>query len=364
MMYTILVIDDDRITRQTVAFGLTSTGQYEVFIAEDGVDGIALAQEKIPDLILCDVHMPEMDGYDVLRSLQQSAATAHIPFVFLTGESDRSATRRGMESGADDYIVKPFTLSELTAAIDARLSRQAIIQDKFEQQMGALRDNILLALPHELRTPLSMIIGYSDFLSTEASHLPVEKTEKLARAISKSGHRLYHLIENYIIYAQIELILTEPDRIAQMRTLREAKPDPVIRRVVANLMSKTGRSANMKLFAGENMLPISESNMEKIVEELVDNAFKFSPDDTAVSISSMVVDDQFTFQVRNHGRGMAPEQIQNIGSYMQFGRRIHEQQGSGMGLVIAKRLTELYGGQLGIESVVDEFTQVSVQIPS
>jgi two-component system, sensor histidine kinase and response regulator len=363
-MYTILVIDDDRITRQTVALGLTNSKQYEVYVAADGFEGIAIAQDIIPDLIICDIYMPEMDGYVVLKTLQRLPATAHIPFMFLTGRADRSSTRRGMESGADDYLAKPFTLSELTAAVEARLSRQAIIQNKYEEQMGALRDNILLALPHELRTPLSTIIGYSDILANESRELPVEKMEKMARAINKSGNRLFNLIENYIIYAQIELILTEPERIAHMRTLREAKPDKIIEQVVGGLMSKTDRFAQMELEAGLEMLPISGNNLEKIIEELVDNAFKFSPADTAVSITSKIEGDQFFLKVSNQGRGMKPEQIQNIGSYMQFGRRIHEQQGSGMGLVIAKRLTELYGGNLTIQSVVGKETDVIVRLPA
>jgi signal transduction histidine kinase len=362
-MAKILVIDDDSVIRQSLFDGLTLYGDYNVTVAEDGIDGLEIARKQHPDLIVCDVDMPRLDGHGVIETLQEDPLFAKTPFIFLTGQSGYESIRKGMSLGADDYIAKPFKMAELLDAIEARLSKLSRLESHYEQKMDTLRDNILLALPHELRTPLSLIMGYAEMLADPNFVLPQEKTNSLASTILKSGKRLHHLIENYIIYAQIELILTEPERANRMRQVREAIPNPIVERVLREQMDKHGRSAHLALESTENILPISTDNLDKIVMELVDNAFKFSPADTKITISSKNEAGKFILEIENQGQGMTPEQIDSIGSYMQFERKIQEQQGSGMGLIIAKRLTELYGGSLTIGSTPNVTTKVSIVLP-
>lgn len=362
-MTKILVIDDDSVIRQSLFDGLTLYGDYDVVVAEDGINGLEIAREQQPDLIICDIDMPRLDGLGVLEKLQQDPVQAKIPFIFLTGQNARESMRRGMALGADDYIAKPFKMAELLEAVEARLMKIARLEKHFEQKLDALRDNILLALPHELRTPLSLIIGYAEILTNPNLGIPEEKTYDLADTILQSGKRLHHLIENYIIYAQVELILTQPERVERMRKLREAIPNSTVERVVREQMEKHGRSAQLSLCAADDPLPISTNNLKKIVLELADNAFKFSPADTEIVISTQYRRDNFILQIENQGRGMTREQIDYIGCYMQFERKIQEQQGSGMGLIIAKRLTELYGGHLVIQSTPGVETKVTVTLP-
>ena len=127
-MLKILVIEDDELIRETLV-QLLESHSYRVIVAENGRFGVQMALSEIPDLILCDVQMPELDGYDVLRTLRQNSLAATIPFIFLTAQSDKTDFRRGMELGADDYLTKPFTKAELLGAIASRLSkRQTITQ--------------------------------------------------------------------------------------------------------------------------------------------------------------------------------------------------------------------------------------------
>ncbi|MFS8117330.1 MAG: EAL domain-containing protein [Microcoleus sp.] len=127
-MLKILVIEDDELIRETL-LQLLESHSYRVIVAENGRFGVQMALAEIPDLILCDVQMPELDGYDVLRTLRQNSLAATIPFIFLTAQSDKTDFRRGMELGADDYLTKPFTKAELLGAIDSRVSkRQTITQ--------------------------------------------------------------------------------------------------------------------------------------------------------------------------------------------------------------------------------------------
>lgn len=124
MSKKILVIEDHAVMRRNVVTILTMEG-YPAISAPNGREGLALARSEMPDLILCDVLMPEMDGYELLRALREDPATAAIPFVFLTAKGDRTDQRAGMNLGADDYLTKPASRDELVATLDARFARKS-----------------------------------------------------------------------------------------------------------------------------------------------------------------------------------------------------------------------------------------------
>ncbi|MBD2520241.1 response regulator [Nostoc sp. FACHB-973] len=132
MMYQsskkILVIEDDNVTRNLYLKGLKAKG-FDPIGADNGLAGIQQAQECIPDLVICDITMPDMDGYSVLTTLRQNPLTTIIPFIFLTGSSTKADVRKAMELGADDYLTKPSTLDELLRAIATRLQKQATLQN-------------------------------------------------------------------------------------------------------------------------------------------------------------------------------------------------------------------------------------------
>ncbi|MEH1820623.1 MAG: response regulator [Nostoc sp.] len=123
----ILVIEDDSVTRNLYVQGLEAKG-FDMIGAQNGRIGIQQAQRDTPDLVICDITMPDMDGYSVLNTLRQDPVTAIIPFIFLTGSSTRADVRKAMELGADDYLTKPSTLDELLRAIATRLEKQATLQ--------------------------------------------------------------------------------------------------------------------------------------------------------------------------------------------------------------------------------------------
>ncbi|HIP71147.1 MAG TPA: ATP-binding protein, partial [Anaerolineae bacterium] len=171
------------------------------------------------------------------------------------------------------------------------------------------------------------------------------------------------LLENYIIFAQLELMANDVVHHDLLRQTYQAQPDEIIRVVVQGKTAVNQRHVQLHLQAGSVTLPMSNDYSLKIIEELLDNACKFSPDDSTIEIYTAVSQNRFSLKVENSGRGMTPEQIRNIGLYMQFERRIYEQQGSGMGLVIVKRLVELHGGDISFASVPDEVTAVIITIP-
>jgi signal transduction histidine kinase len=361
-MKRILVIDDEEWLREMVQMALSQQG-YEVIEAGNGSAGIQVAQKQLPDLILCDVNMEKMDGYGTLSSLRNEPATAAIPFILMTGLADNAGMRHGMELGADDYLPKPFTIDALYAAVDARLKKAQALRQVAEKKLADLRDNISLMLPHELRTPLNGILAYGEILASEAATLPPKEVAEMGQVIHDSGRRLERLIENFLIYAQIELLGTDPQKVHALRSKQTPSPATLIEKHARAQADMAKRGADLVLELTNKPVPISEDYLAKIVDELVKNAFTFSQSDSPVKVALSEAPSNIVLSISDQGRGFSTEHITKVGAYMQFDRKLQEQQGLGLGLVIAKRLTELHGGTLTIESHRGTQTTVSVKLP-
>lgn len=136
-MKKILIIEDDQVMRENTA-EILELAKYKVTTAPNGKKGSVLAKETQPDLILCDIMMPELDGYGVLHVLSKDPLTAAIPFIFLTAKAEKSEMRKGMELGADDYLTKPFEDTELLSAIEARLKKAELLRKEFSRDLNGL----------------------------------------------------------------------------------------------------------------------------------------------------------------------------------------------------------------------------------
>src|SRR3954471_24697985 len=187
-MKRILVIEDDAAVRGLIAETLQFKG-WQPVVAADGDEGVRLAQTDVPDLIVCDIQMPKMDGYEVLRNVRKNPLTAAIPFMFLTGLNEKPRMRQAMEEGADDYLVKPFTVHELVAAVDARFQKQALVEKSADRKLHELRESLSFALPHELVTPLNAILGFSSLI-LDSPDVRREELNEYASHIKASAQRL------------------------------------------------------------------------------------------------------------------------------------------------------------------------------
>ncbi len=363
-MKRILVIDDAHSLRADLVEMLGFEG-FEALDAEDGINGVKRAKELLPDLIICDIMMPGMDGYEVFEALRHDPQTATIPFIFLTAKADRSDVRLGMGLGVDDYIPKPFHAAELLATVRARLINRELHEKIAEERaVRGITSNIILSLPHELRTPLNVILGFSDLLMADAATAVPEHVYEMARYMNESALRLYHLIENFLVYAHTEICLNDAEQRAALKRHFALHPRTTIEYAALQIADQRGRTVDINLELAEvQSVAISDEYLKKIVEELVDNACKFSLAATPISLSGEVCGDHYCLHVSNHGRGMSEDEINKINAYMQFERRLYEQQGSGLGLVICQRLAQLHGGALHINSVLNERTTVTVELP-
>ncbi len=362
-MKSVLVIDDSPMIRKTIR-RILERRDYRVLEAENGQVGFELAQRQLPDIILCDVRMPEVDGFSLLKMLRHSSATATIPFVFLTERATKQDLRQGMNLGADDYLTKPIRPAELLRALHTRLEKREILSQQAEERLNELRSNLVHSLPHELLTPLTTIVGFSNLLATRPEKFDTGRVQQMGTTIQRAARRLKRLFENYLTYAQLELLASDPQQLAAWKRQVTEQPVLIIEKTALEQAHEAQRGDDLSLALQDAPVYVGEPDLRKVVRELVNNAFKFSQPGSPVSVRAKSDSRHTILEIQDKGRGMAPEEVARIGTYIQFNRKLHEQQGSGFGLNNAKRLVELCGGALVIDSIPGQSTKVTVTLKS
>lgn len=375
-MTTILVIEDETDVREII-LDILDAEDFTAMGAPNGRIGVELARQHHPDLIVCDVMMPELDGHGVLAQLRQdpSSVLAAVPFIFLTAKSTMADLRQGMNLGADDYLTKPFTRRELLGAIATRLRLHETFTRQSQEKLDALRLSITQSLPHELRTPLNGIIGASQFLMDSYDILDADDVQEMVQDINTSAHRLHRLILNFLLYAELELIVRNPQKRDRLRSEQVSDVAPIITESAQTWVKQYygDRLADVQVDVVPAAVAIAANSLHKITLELVDNACKFSDVGQPVQVRGQVVPDpsapdlgrgdRYQLQVRDRGRGMSPEQCANLGAYQQFDRKLYEQQGSGLGLAIVIQMVKLHGGSWAISSDLNKGTTVTLDLP-
>ena len=361
-MAHILLIEDTEALREETAEILRFEG-HDVTLAEHGGVGIAKARERPPDLVISDLMMPEVDGYATLAAFRADPQLAPIPFVCLTARSERQAMRRAMELGADDFLSKPFSAGELMAAVEAGLAKRARARSDADVQLADLRSRIMLSLPHEVRTPLTAILGYSELMQDpETAGQPAE-VQAMADRIRQSALRLARLTENFLLLAQLELVTRDPQDLVRLGLRGRTDVRQAWETIVDQRVRDTGRLGDVRVEIEPIDVGLALDCFAKILSEVVDNAIKFSETGSPVDVRITAEGERVVVTVTDRGRGMSPADCERIGAYMQFERRLYEQQGLGVGLVIASRLAEFGGGALHIQSELGAGTTVRIEAP-
>lgn len=358
-MKKILVIEDEQSVRSNI-LKILKFESFEAIGAENGVVGVELAQAMRPDLILCDIMMPEMDGYSVRNQLCQDPVTKIIPFIFLTAKTDRTDIRLAMSLGADDYLTKPFSRDELLDAIIVRLDKQTGIQHQFQEKLEKIRVNIATSLPSELFIPLQQVRSFLESLQSEKIDPSLLSA---AKQTHESSLRLEKILQNFLLFALLEITFKDPLQAAAFKGQSKTEWTDIIHKVAQEKAKEYGRDQDLVLNIQPATIPILEANIAKIAEELLDNAFKFSTPETPVHIWSSSESDYLKIQISNHGQRLNTQELKELGAYVQFGHRLSGMGGAGLGLSIAKRLVELHDGLLEINSVQSRSTIVDITLP-
>lgn len=358
-MFKVLVIEDEVAILDNIAELLEEEG-YSVLRANTGENGLRLAFDHSPDLILCDISMPGMDGYAVLQAVRTNQASLTTPFIFLTAMADRESMRSGMNLGADDYITKPYKQKEVLNAVNSKLSKKKMLDKSYEKKMDDLKISLSKSLPHELRTPLNSILGFAQLIRSSYKDIPEEELLTALDNIILSSQRLSHLINNYTTYVK----LNTEDEYIDLVSIDALYPNSIIRKVSNNKAGFFNRNDDLEIsFHYESPLRISIDYFVKVMEEVIDNAFKFSAHDTKVIIETYSNHLFYCIEIRNFGAYFNPEEIKSISGFKQFKRDIYEQQGSGLGLVIVGKILSIYKGEIDISSSQEGETKVILKFP-
>ncbi len=356
-MEKILVIEDDYDLRSGLIDLLTEE-EYEVISAENGLQGVEFARRFLPDLIISDILMPELDGFGVFKELQKETTTSGIPFIFLSARADNTDIRYGMNLGADDYLTKPYKADDLINAVRSRLSRKTYLENKLEQ----LQLNIARSLPHEMRTPLVSVIGFSQLILDNKKDLKLEEIIDMVGRIRNSGGNLLSIIEKFLLFNELELINNDKSQLKKYPGNNIIPSKEAIYSFVRSIVAENDRSEDIIMTLCEAEINIPYEHLKFIVEELVKNACIYSKAGSSIKITTNRDDENFVLEIADSGIGMTSEQIKAIGILKQFEREKYFQSGLGLSLGVIQRLLKLYKGSMEIESEKEKFTKIKIKI--
>jgi signal transduction histidine kinase len=348
---TILIIDDEEVALAAYAMALESQG-YRVFTANSGETGIALARQHLPDLVLSDIQMPGKGGRDVLEALRADPEMSAKQIVLMTGNPNKVTPRLGMELGADDFLIKPFTLDELAACVEARLKRAHVHWRVEDRALTNLRSTLGSTLPHEFLTPLAGILGLVEVLRDEVAVLSPNEIDDLLDDINRSGLRLHRTLKNYLFILDLQSMAEGPAA-GPLTFLTEEDTKQVILNGIGAVLKRHDRKADITVTMADCQIAGRPPELAIIIEEMVDNACNFSRKGTPVEIR-LGADGVLT--VSDKGRGMTTQQLDHIGAFQQFDRKKYEQQGLGLGLVLVQKLMARNGGSFSVQSQVGQGT--------
>ena len=355
----ILLIDDVEENLTLLKERLEKEG-YETIAANDGTKGIQLAINEIPDLILCDIMMPALDGYEVMQILHENPHTNTIPFIFLTAKSEPKDFRTGMGLGADDYLTKPFNSKQLIKAVKTRLERKEVFDSKTED----IKNSISYSLPHELQTPLTVITGFTQLLIEDYMHIERSKILEIAVDIQSSATKLSKLVHKILFSTKLDLVSASPEKLRELHTHIVISPKTIIADTASKIALEYGRESDLEVEVEDVKIKFFDQYLKFIITELTDNAFKFSEKGKKVKITGRRNGNEYSINVIDNGRGMSEAQISMLGDYMQFERKNFEQSGAGLGLSIVKKIAQIFECEIHIESIPENQTNVRLTIGS
>ncbi|MGE5478853.1 MAG: response regulator [Chloroflexota bacterium] len=354
----ILIVDDIPKNLQVLSNILT-TQNYNISFASNGAKALSVLQTIKPDLILLDIMMPELDGFEVCERIKNTAETKDIPVIFITGKAESEDIVRGLKIGAVDYITKPFNsielLSRVKVHLDLKFSRDAIVKynsklKEYQEELKAViasKDKFFSIIAHDLRSPFSGFLGLSEMLSEEFENLKQEDITQIAESMNKAAKRLFSLLENLLEWSRAQMGKLEYNPTA-IRLQEAFQRNASIARIAAK-----EKNINIEIDVAENEIAWADSNvLNTVLRNLLSNAIKFTYNGGSVRILTQNLDDSYAVSVCDNGSGMAPEAISKLFSLetKQSTPGTNNEQGSGLGLLLCKELVEMNKGTITVQS--------------
>ncbi len=364
----IFVVDDEEIQRLLTRHHLEAEG-LRVAEASNGEDGLRLIRELRPDLVLLDVMMPGVDGFEVCRRLRADPAICHTPVIIVTGHEDTEEVKKGFAAGATDFLMKPVPWNLLPNRIryvlrTSRLEQELRLAREIAEKASETKSALLSTMGHELRTPLNAIIGFSD-LMRQAAFGPVgsPQYEGYVVGIHESGIRLSNAINDILEITNCESGKLQIDR---QRIGVADLVDTVVRQVTAEAKASGVRIAN-GVSDNRVFLNGDESRLRKALFNLVSNAVRFTEPGGVVRIDMSVEKDAgLVLTVADNGIGISAADLPRIMQPFEQadGRLARKYEGLGLGIPLASAVLRLHGGDIDYQSALGQGTTVRITIPA
>ncbi|MBF0118858.1 MAG: response regulator [Desulfobacterales bacterium] len=351
---TILFIEDDPLDRELVLFHLKREN-FKILVAENGTDGIKKFLNNSPDIILLDITLPDIDGFDVCAKLQEHFNKAYNPVIFLTAHRDIQDKLKGLEMNVLDYITKPFHPEELIARIKKHLmikNLQTELQKARDEAETAnlAKTDFLASISHEIRTPMNSILGFSHILKDQNIGKLNRKQIEYIDNIIQSGTKLLNLINNILDFSKIEVGAFE----LKVETFNIYNLMKSIIQITHSIAYNKDIKINVNIDpAVPEYIKTDSHKLDQILKNLVSNAVKFT-DEGNIDIS-VIKQEEYTllFSVKDTGIGISENNIPNLfKKFTQFNS--HKYSGTGLGLAISKNLVEMMNGKIWVESIKDK----------
>ncbi len=330
---------------------------YQLAIAQDGVRALKIAEHFLPDLILLDIMMPEMDGYAVAQQLKAQDSTRDIPIIFITAKSEREDILRGFECGCVDYIIKPFQREEVCARVHTHLSLQA--SKRALQDLNAQKDRFLGIVAHDLRSPLSGINAYTDMVLEY--DMPPESLRECVQLVNSTAQQMLTLVNDLLDVSAIQRGSLEIQRQATDFL-------PLVQQRV-RLCQYRAQQRQIQLHldgtADMPLIPLDPNRMMQVVDNLLSNAVKYSPAGSEVRLSVDCDKDRLSFQVQDQGPGMSQELQQRLFGEFETGGHLplEGEKSTGLGLAIAHKIVSAHQGQIEVKSIPGQGSVFTVTLP-
>jgi two-component system sensor histidine kinase/response regulator len=359
----ILVVDDIRQNIQVVG-GILNENGYEVMPATSGSQALERIKTQMPDLILLDFMMPDVNGIDVCRQLKGNPETKKIPIIFLTASTEMEHLVQAFEAGAVDYVTKPFQAAELLARVRTHLelkkAREALwnYSEKL-RELNNEKNEFLGIVAHDLRSPLSNIISSANMARDEQDRAQVGE---LVDIIQASAEHMLHLVEN----------LMDVNAIEQGRMKIEIAPCELVelmRSVTTNYEAKA-RAKNQPLTVtqdAEQLVAMADPHATlQVFDNLVSNAIKYSPHGKCIEVRLLRRDAKIRCEVQDQGPGLTAEDQKKIfGKFARLSARpTGGESSTGLGLSIVKKMVEAGGGKVWCESQPGAGATFIVELPA
>ncbi|RUR72687.1 ATP-binding protein [Chlorogloeopsis fritschii PCC 9212] len=340
----VLIVDDNADMRDYLKRILSE--HVEVQAVADGAAALAAATERVPDLVLSDVMMPQMDGFELIKALRADARTKEVPIILLSARAGEESVIEGLQAGADDYLIKPFSATELVTRVNVHLQMAHLRSEALRQErtISRRKDEVLSTVSHELNTPLVAILGWARLLRSSPPNPAM-----LAKALET-------IERNATLQAKLVQDLLDISRIAAGKiSLNYQSVD--LKSIIDTAIATVRQSLETKDICLEYIVdPLSitvegdPERLQQIVLNLLTNAIKFTPQGGRIKVRLDITENQAQIVVKDNGKGISAEFLPHVFDIFRQSESSHSKNGLGLGLAIAHHLVELHGGKIYAES--------------